>query len=405
MPAPSTGPVDVLVCVLDDVGREDLAATPTPTIDLLASRGARFERCYAMPVCSPTRYALLFGRWPRRSGMGGTVDALDLGASDAPPPARDLLALPEVLKAAGYQTALIGKWHLGRAGLEEGADLAPHVQGFDDWRAGLVNTTGEQGDSNYDWRRTDNGVVHEHENQYVGDAQRDAFVEWWTTHAGRPRFAWLAFSPPHAPFEPPPGGADLGDARANFLKALTHVDGLLLDCLNSVDLSTTLVIVVGDNGTPRQARPAGTDAGHWKGSTFEGGVRVPLIAHGPGIPVATPRALVSVVDVPRMLLDLLGLPIPADSFEDAQRLGGRAGGFLMVEHYVAQGPDDLAIVEERWKLRRFDPDGPGPQPVRRHVYDLWNDPEELNPFALTDPAIAVEATRLEAERLSLPPRN
>jgi arylsulfatase A-like enzyme len=395
--------IDVIVCVLDDVGVEALQATSTPTLDLLAAQGACYQRAYAMPVCSPSRYAMMFGRYPRRSGIGGTIDAIDRERTDAPDPERELVGLPEVFKANGYRTALIGKWHLGRAGLNEGIDWGAHVQGFDDWLAGLVNTTGELGDSNYDWRRTDDGVVTEHEALYTGDAQREAFVRWWLDHEGEPRFVWLAFAPPHAPFEPPPGQPDLLDDRGNFLQALTYVDGLLADCLGVVDLARTLVLVAGDNGTPSPARPQGGPPGRWKGTTFEGGVRVPLILHGPGVRSSRPDTITSLVDVPRLLFDHLSWPVPAGRFEDAVGHGGRAGSFLLVERF-RDGLDDLALVEADWKYRRYDRDGAGPLPAVTGLYDLVSDPGERNLIALDDPAVTEVARRFQRHLVTLPAR-
>lgn len=409
----------VVVIVLDDVGRDEVwpRVTFTPTIERFASQGVRFERAYSWPVCSPTRYALNFGRYPRRSGIGDVVNAIDPSISPSPPPARELFSLAEVL-AATHQTALFGKWHLGRAGLDGALDspaLAPFVHGFDRWLAGMPNgaSRGAAGETHYLWNRIEDGALFP-SSEYATDAQCEAFLDWWGTSAC-PRFAYVGFAAAHPPYDPPPGYGLLASERDNYQQMITYLDqDALARLADTIDLSETYVVIVGDNGTPEDVRPPGSPAGHFKGSVFEGGIRVPLVIAGPGITRAgeVSERLVSVVDLPATLFELLGLAPPPGRFEDSRSFadelsstftGAAPRSSVFSERYT-DTLDELALVESRWKLRRFDPDGPGgPAGLQDELYDLSADPEELSPLA-PGTGFDAEFARLRAELALLPPR-
>ena len=417
--APSqSSPPSVVVIVLDDVGRDEVfpGVDFTPTIERFASQGVRFTHAYSWPVCSPTRYAATFGRYPRRSGIGDVIDAIHPLSPSSPTPPLGLVSLAEVFGLT-HKTALIGKWHLGRAGLAGEMDQAssgPFERGFDRWLAGMPNgaARGALGESHYRWNRVEDGDLSV-STQYATEAQREAFVDWWTSTGGS-RFAWLGFAAAHPPHEPPPGFGMLASERANYQQVIAYLDQDALERVaNVIDLADTFVVIFGDNGTPDDARPAGTPADHFKGSTFEGGIRVPLVIAGPGItPGLVSDRLVSLVDLPATLLDLVSLPRPAGRFEDslsfADELGPTFRGDLprasaFAERYTAT-QDEMTVVEPRWKLRRFDPDGPaGPLGYRDEVYDLTSDPLEAAPIP---PASAPPGVldRLKAELDSIPPR-
>jgi arylsulfatase A-like enzyme len=409
----------VVVIVLDDVGRDEVYpdVSFTPTIERFASQGVRFERAYSWPVCSPTRYALNFGRYPRRNGIGDVINALEPQVSPSPPPPRGLASLAEVF-AATHETALFGKWHLGRAGLAGEMDQptsGPFVQGFDRWLAGMPNgaSRGAQGETHYQWNRVEDGALST-SNEYATRAQYEAFVDWWTSTCG-PRFAWLGFAAAHPPFDPPPGFGVLATERENYQQMIAYLDQeALARVADVIDLAHTYVVIVGDNGTPDDARPQGSATNHFKGTVFEGGIRVPLVIAGPGVTRlgAVSDRLVSLVDLPATILELAGSPLPPGRFEDscsfADELSMVLAGnlprtFVFTERYT-DSLDEMAVVESRWKLRRFDPDGPqGPLGYRDQLYDLESDPLEASPI-LPGAGFDAEFARLGAELDSIPPR-
>lgn len=436
--APPVAPpvaTNILVIVADDLGWPERALLPA--LDSLASQGVTLERFYTYPTCTPTRIALQAGRYPRREGIGD----LSMNAHD-PTQDRlrlDLKTLPELFKP-GKATALIGKWHIGRAKLFGEMDQVtsgPYCQGYDTWAAGNPTVLNAGfGSSGYrNWWRVDNGdqVLS---TQYATDAQRDEFLSYWVSTPG-PKFTVLAWSAPHGPYnlaDTPPGYTFQGNVRADYEQTVAYLNTQLAVVLASVNLADTVVVFIADNGTPDDARPNSSPSLKWKGSTYEGGVRVPCVIAGPGISQGVvSQRVVSVTDLAATLAELSAVPITS-GFEDSQSFANELGAwtgttprtFVFTERYevtvstasVPQpiGYDDQAVIEKqtafttpqgqvqlKLKLRRVDADGTGPNPSQDWVYDLITDPNETNPG---DPLLLppVLRNRLYAELNSIPPR-
>lgn len=363
----------VLVVVADDVGEGEWALQPK--LQALASGGVRFTRAYGYPICSPTRYGLMFGRYQRREGLGGNeTTTVDPAAPRLP------MALRSIVEAVGLPSALVGKWHSGRAplfGLLDESVSGPFAFGFDHWLAGSPTALSLGGGTGYrDWPRTDDGELVT-ETVYATIAQRDAFIAWWSSTPG-PKFGMLSWSAAHAPWDRVPGftAAAWGafTDRAKFEKTVGYMDAQLGVVLDEVNLSETFVVWVGDNGTPNAARPSGSEFDHWKFTTWEGGIHVSLVVAGPGVVAGlVSDRLVSVVDVPATLAELVGIGAAFDdSLSFADELGAWTGTaarpFVFTERYDGDY-DDQAVIEEVWKLRRVDPDGPdGPLPSADSFY-------------------------------------
>lgn len=402
---------NLLIIILDDVGKGDIfPAVATPNIQAFAVQGMSFSRAYSFPVCSPTRCAVLLGEYPRRHGIGDVINAHKPDQSNSPPPSRIPVSLAEALEPT-HQTAFFGKWHLGRLNVAGAPALesGPFGSGFEHWFAGSPNSIGQgTGTTGYfRWWRVEEGLSSV-SGVYATDAQRDAFVAWWSGTAG-PKFAMLAFNAAHAPYDAPPGVALKAAIRDQFTDIIQNVDAAIGACLSVVSLSDAYVILLGDNGTPDEARPITSTSGFWKGTTYEGGVRVPMIVAGPGIAPGASGRLVSVLDVPTTALELLGKA--PRGFQDSQSFanalgswqGTAARSWVFAERYGAPGlPDEQAVIEATWKLRVWDPDGPGPLPPHEAVYNLGSDPFEQTPI---DPAaVTIASARLHSELGSLPSR-
>jgi arylsulfatase A-like enzyme len=388
---------DVLVITWDDVGAEAVEDFNLPGIHALAAQGVTIPYAVAMPNCSPARYAAMTGRWPRRDGIGSTVDSLDPATSVAPQPPRGWTSLAHVLKGRGYRTCAVGKWHLGLGGAEDQAGTSPHLAGFDDTLALTPVGVGAHDETYSSWLRCDQGVCAL-TGEYPTDAQADAFIQWWVSTPS-PKFCWLAFNAAHPPLHSPPGQVDPLLGRDRFRQMAEYLDAATADCLSVVDLGSTVVTILSDNGTPKAARPPGTLSDHWKGTTFEGGIRVFMAAAGPGIPAGmTSSALVSVVDLPRLVADRVGISLPA-SFCDSLPLGSRQ--WALAERFQ-EGIDDLCIIEGDWKLRVFDATGTGS--YVEAMYDLANDPGELSPMSPSSPTAAGPYNVLSAHLTDLPLR-
>lgn len=432
---------DVVVIVPDDLGWSEVPLMPS--VQALASQAVTFTRAYVLPTCSPSRYALECGRYPRRqetvavigqlfvhqpNGIGDLSFNAHVGTQDRIP--LDARFLPQALKPE-YDTTLIGKWHLGRLPLLGQMDQIPSgpFARFDRWLAGSTVTpgAGPNATGHYKWNRVENGEM-QISTVYTTDAQRDAFLSYWAEPHDDPRFVVLAWSAPHSPFNPPPGTVTTGTARGDYELAVRYLDRALGDVLAAIDLATTYVFFLPDNGTPDAAAPVPGYSGFWKGSCYEGGIRVPLFVAGPGILPGTTSRLVQVEDLAATISELSGTPLGSgfeDSVSFADSLGAWTGAparrFVFAERYEVPsspeypqpaGYDALTIAESRYKLIRSDEDGSGPGGVWERLYDLATDPYEQVPLHPTMPGIPrhvatflrTQLSRLEAEAASLPPR-
>lgn len=419
--SPASDTKSVLLIVADDVGYTEWAEMPN--LQAAAAQGTRFVRAYAWPMCSPSRYAFMYGRYGRRIGMGGNqTNPHDLAGMRLAAREHTLAELLGQRRA----TLLVGKDHLGRgqwSGELDEVSSGPPSRGFDCWRAVCPVTPAFSGSAGYrDWWRSDDDGALVREVVYATNAQRDEFVAWWTSTAG-PKFGVLSWSAAHDPFDAPPGTPLKASTRAQFVDVVRYMDAQLPAVLAAVDLAETFVFWMGDNGTPNPARLPGTPFGEWKFTTFDGGIRVPLVAIGPGIGQGVSERLVSLVDIPATVAELACQPISAgfeDSMSFANELGAWTGtperAFAFSERYSSTY-DDQAVIESdtvwpgtsitvRMKLRRVDLDGPGPAQGQDLVYDLLADQYEQNPEPLSSPIIPPSVrNRLLAELASLPPRS
>jgi arylsulfatase len=308
---------DVVVFVVDDVAAADLALyggpVACPNLEGLARQGITFTRCYSNPTCAPTRRAIMTGHWWVRGN----------GEPCLPPqpntPKLDEVFLPEVLP--GHVSGLFGKWHVGANPFGGAWERAPIAHGFDFWLAGLAANASECGGTGLsNWLE----VVAEpgwHRAAFSSDYQplreRLMFLSAWNALPS-PRLALVASNLAHAPFhEPPPIALPPGyrpqpTPRGLYEAMITSWDFLLGRMLAGLDLNRTLVVVVGDNGTPPPVAP---EPGRAKGTTFERGVRVPLVVAG-GPTVSAGRVedeLVHVVDLLATLAWAGGGTVPQGS--------------------------------------------------------------------------------------------
>ena len=270
---------NVIVILADDLGYGDLACygsrvNRTPNLDRMAQEGVRFTDFYTpMPFCAPTRAALLTGRYPFRSGMTNNP-APDAGINDVGIPASEVL-LPEVLKQSGYATMCIGKWHLGHTG-----QFLPVVNGFDEYYGILYSNDMRPVQIVHNDRVAAYPVVQAHlTRDYTNAATK--FIE---QNRGRPFFLYLAHAMPHKPlaaseeFYTPDTPDDL---YADVINELDWSVGRVLAKVRDLGLDeNTLVVFTSDNG-PWYGGSTGGLRG-MKASTFDGGVRVPLIAQVAG---------------------------------------------------------------------------------------------------------------------------
>jgi arylsulfatase A-like enzyme len=319
---------NILVIVVDDLGYADLGVLgsedmQTPNLDRLYADSLRLNQYYAnCPVCSPTRAAILTGCYPDRVGVPGVIRTSDSNSWGYYSPIAQ--TLPELLQEQGYDTAAIGKWHLG---LRE--ENHPNSRGFEFFKGFL----GDMMDDYYNHRRHGNNYMREGRQQIdpKGHAT-DLFSTWAAdfvrangTQTGRnPWFLYLAYNAPHTPIQPPadwlkkvqdrqPG---LDPNRAPLVALIEHMDagiGRVIDALReSEQYNRTAIIFTSDNGGQISVGANNGSLRDGKGSMYEGGLRIPGCIRVPGRtkPGTTTEAVCSTVDLLPTLTEMAGT-VPA----------------------------------------------------------------------------------------------
>ena len=312
------GRPNIVLVVIDDLGWGDPgvygnALIQTPTLDRLAAEGTRLTSfCTNGSVCSPSRASFLTGKYPLGVGLQNALaqDSLRGLPTEIP-------TVADALKAAGYKTAHVGKWHVGQPNGPAGAGFLPTAQGFD-WSRRLVwNPFVSHIDPEISIDETASVVIQGHDT----DVLTDCAIEFLDTCAGRgqPVFLNLWYFAPHLPAQAPQAYLDLyppGSTWSTYAAMVTHVDARLDDVLARLDAlgiaDDTLVIVTSDNGGADAAglHPDGNGplAG-FKRDFLEGGLRVPFLARWPGhVPPGTVNdSLALGSDLLPTVLDLLDL--------------------------------------------------------------------------------------------------
>ncbi len=413
---------NVLLILLDDVGVDKVSGygmhpnpPDTPNIDALAGAGMRFSQAWAYPVCSPTRAAMLTGQHTRRFGIGNRLlpneNRWELVADD-------VVAMPEVLSAVGYDTSLVGKWHLSAGRLGEDGLRHPLLHGFAWAEGSLANLV-----ASYE-------ITEEERGYTFWEEIRNGEAAWKTTYATsevvddavarahamqEPWLLWVALPSVHTPLHVPPADLYEGPEPTTDLELLdamveaTDAEiGRLLTEVGPELLARTNVVLLGDNGTAEHGIAPPLDPSWDKGSVYEGGVRVPLVVAGPGVesPGTVSDALVHVVDLlPTVAAwaeaDVSGLDLDGQSWEpvlvDADAPGADQ---LFVEFFspIGPGPYDTvrtAVRDADFKVIRYDDD-----PAREELRRVGPDAQPDGPDLLLDPG-ALTAEEQEAwERLS-----
>jgi arylsulfatase A-like enzyme len=318
---------NIVVILADDLGYGDVGFNgcsdiPTPNIDSFARNGVLCTDGYVThPFCSPSRAALLTGRYQQRFGyehqpnlVGNVSDPL-LGL-----PPNELL-LPQILKPAGYVSGLIGKWHLGIS-----SNLQPTARGFDEF-FGFLGA-----DSHYYNAPVLRNTTSLTETSYLTDAFTREAVSFINAHASEPFFLLIAYNAPHAPYDQPPQAymnrvATIPDpTRKIYAAMVVAIDdgvGQVLQTLRSQNLlSNTLIFFLSDNGAPPGGGGSNAPLRGFKMNVLEGAIRVPFAIQWNGrLPagmVSTP--LISALDIVPTAAAVAGVSLPNDRPYDGLNL-------------------------------------------------------------------------------------
>lgn len=397
---PKPAPPNFVIILADDLGYGDIGcygseSIPTPHLDALAAGGMRFLDFHSNgAVCSPTRAALMTGRYQQRSGIGGVVTAASHRHTGL---AVEEATFADVLKENGYATAIFGKWHLGYS-----SEFNPIHQGFDKFRgyvSGNVDFFSHIDQAGHeDWWSQDQLVPEDGYTTHLITRHGIRFIEENRDH---PFCLYLPHEAPHYPYQGPgdtairrkdaPGKVqgERDDIAAAYREMVMELDkgvGEILATLKRLGLEeNTLVFFCSDNG----ATPNGSNGilRGFKGQPYEGGHRVPAIASWPGvIPTGRETSVTAMtMDLFPTLLDAAGIAAPPGSALDGVSLlpilkGAAPESDRTLFWRVNRGS---AIRDGRWKLVITPARKKIPAAVE--LFDLKIDPEETSNLAKENP--------------------
>lgn len=400
---------NVVFVLADDLGRNDVGfmggtEIKTPNIDRLAADGVVFDAHYVQPLCSPTRAALMTGRYPMRYGLQEHV--VRPWASYGLPTEERTLA--QALKEAGYETAISGKWHLGHRERK----YLPTNRGFDHQYGhynGALDYFTHMRDGGLDWHRDDQANRDKGYSTHLIGKEAVRFIK--ETAGKKPFFLYVPFNAVHGPYEAPkkylePYGSLKGNRKiyAGMLAAMDEQVGKIVEAVEQAGVrDNTLFIFSSDNGGPAPGRV--TDNGKYragKATLYEGGVRVCAFATWDGHlkSGSVVKEPVHVVDWYPTLLKLCG-----GSAEQPLALDGRDIWATLTEGkpspheaiLMNTEPSKGAVRVGDWKLvvYREGKRPKGLEPVE--LFDLKSDPYEKTNLAEKEPGKVDELRRVLRE--------
>lgn len=388
---------NVVVILADDLGYAELGAQgcqdiPTPNIDSIAANGVRFTDGYSThAVCSPSRAGLMSGMYQHRFGFEHNSGPSRYAAPNFGLP-RSVPTLAEKLKAAGYATGMVGKWHIG---FKEG--LRPHERGFDYHYGFLSGAHPYLPDryAAYNEPLFRNGEVVTDEGEYLTDAFAREAADFIDGSKDKPFFLYLAFNAVHSPLEASRAYEErfrhIGDPKRRTYAAMTaamdDAVGRVLGKLHGHGLEeNTLVFFYSDNGGPTPETTSRNDPLRgFKGQMFEGGIRVPFMVQWKGtLPAGKVYPeMVMGFDVHATALAAAGSPAPTgaplDGVDLLPYLLGRSTGRPHESLFWRAGPQHAARVGH-WKLVRSPRDG-----ANDMLFNLADDIGEQHDMAVQRP--------------------
>ncbi|MBY0401895.1 sulfatase-like hydrolase/transferase [Myxococcota bacterium] len=407
---------NVVVLLADDLGWADVGfhggEIETPSIDRIAKEGVVLDRYYAAPICSPTRAALLTGRDPIELGIAydqiNPWNVHGLAASET--------TLAELLKADGYQTAIVGKWHLGHTQEHQ----LPRAQGFDRFYGHLHTNTNyykHTRESGHDLQ--ENGKSVQASGEYLTHLEaREAVRFIRERDPAKPFFLYVPFTAPHSPMQAPKATIDkysklpLAGYRRVYAAMVDEMDqavGQILAALDEEEIAEeTIVFFASDNGGTDAFGGVNAPLRGFKGQTFEGGIRVVATIRWPDRLEAGGRleAMMTVMDVMPTLASAVGVPIRSsvalDGLDmwpaiarDQRVLREKPVGFA--SEIPLPGTIHLALFDGRFKLVQVLRELQTETKVENLLFDIEADPEEKDDLAGRHPAVLQRMQRLLSE--------
>ncbi|MFT4613470.1 MAG: arylsulfatase A-like enzyme [Bacteroidia bacterium] len=390
---------NIILVLYDDLGYGDIGAGAqgnllnTPNIDALAAAGVTLSDFHSpAPVCTPSRAGIMTGRLPARAGLPNVVFPSDTWKSflintvitpnsNVRLPEEEI-TLADVLQAAGYATGMVGKWHMG-----DRSPSLPNDMGFEQYFGALYSNDMEP----FALYRNDKiEVAAPADQDYLTEHYTREATQFIEQHSDEPFFLYFAHNFPHDPLHAREDrlGQSAGGLYGDVIEEIDDSIGEIVAVLERTgNLESTLLLITSDNG-PWFLGSAGNQRGR-KGNTFEGGMRVPFIAHWPNrIPAGrTEPAMAMGTDLLPTVLDLLQLPAPTDRLLDGRSILPVLTEGAVTPHdflYYYDAKTLFAVRDQRFKYRApagviystdQSPIG-GSMPQKEWLFDLAGDSHE-----------------------------
>ncbi len=368
IPVVSSKP-NILLIIADDFGLDSFSLSAygdkarkasTPQLEKLASSGIVFDNLWATPACTTTRGSIITGKHGVHSGISFVPAVLDSSAMTLQRYLRNQAA------SADYQNAVIGKWHLGGTAP---ANTHPNDSGVDYYAGNITGVL----PSYTNWTLITQGISS-NSTEYHTTKVTNLALEWINKQQNAPWFLWLAYAAPHTPFHLPPTDLHARDdlsgtaediaarPRDYYLASVEAMDTEIGRLLNAMDAKTrenTLIIFIGDNGTPVQAVDSSVfSSNHVKNSLFEGGIRVPMIVAGSGVSRtgATESALINTTDLFATIATLTGATQSqindSYSFVSLLKPNGQAARTVNYSEFESADVQGWVVRDQQYKLHQ-----------------------------------------------------
>lgn len=394
---------NILLIIADDMGKdatqgfsEGSIKPNTPNLNNLKNEGLTFNNLWVNPICSPTRASIITGKYGYRTGVKWANDELNQSE-------KILQQYINEQTNDAYSTAIIGKWHLSG----NNTSINPESFGLD-YYAGLIRG-GVQ--DYYQWQLTEDGIGSL-QTEYISKAFTDLSINWLNSQS-KPWFLWLAYNAPHTPFHVPPNEMHAQGSLPDYtngmeplpyymaaIEAMDFQIGRLLTEIPEEDLDNTIIIFMGDNGTPNQVAQLPYSTNMVKGSLYQGGINVPMFISGKGVSrTGEDNSLICSTDLFSTIAELAGINISEinDSKSFKSLLSSESTHRQFQYSEMSNGTDDLWTISNGAYKLIIHSNG------NEELYDLLNDPYEGNDLlnGMLSPQEENAKTELEAELLNI----
>jgi len=377
VPTVNTSP-NILLIIADDLGKDAIKGYSegsikpnTPNIDAIRTKGLVFNNFWTNPVCTPTRSSIITGKYGYRTNVKGTADILSQSEVS-------LQKYINVNTNNQYATAVVGKWHL--AGTN--TSYNPETMGID-YYSGIIR--GAVTDY-YQWQLTEDGNTTT-QNTYVTEALTTTSINWINQQT-KPWFIWLAYNAPHTPFHLPPSNMHSQGALPAYtssmnpipyymaaIEAMDYQIGRLLSSIPADKRDNTIIIFMGDNGTPNQVAQSPYLSSKVKSTLYQGGINVPLFISGNGVTrTGVENNLVGTTDLFSTIAQVAG--VNASQINDSKSFKSLFTNSSTIRNYqyseIKEGTDDMwTISNGKYKLI-VNANG------AKEMYFITTDPYEVN---------------------------